>query len=146
MQGAVKEVMRFMEENERLRKRVVAWLLPEQIENIETVVSNENMKNYSEFISKAVDFYYGYLGTKDSTSFLADNLQTVLKGTVQTMENRMANSLFRLTVEMSMMMNVIANGLELEESYLEKMRTKCVREIKKSRGKVAFEVISDIDG
>lgn len=132
-----------MEENERLRKRVVAWLLPEQIEKIEEVVTKENMKNYSEFVSKAVDFYYGYLGTKDSTSFLAENLQTVLNGTVQTMENRMANSLFRLTVEMSIMMNVLASGLDIENEYIDKLRGKCIREIKKSKGRIKFETMEE---
>ena len=122
-----------------LKKRTAIWLYPETFNKIDEVIDNDNFKNRSEFIEKAVDFYIGYLKSKDSTSFLAENLQTVLKGTMQTTENRMANNLFRLTIEMSMMMYILAEGLEVSEESLRVLRARCIKQIKSTKGKIQFE-------
>ncbi len=124
-----------------LKKRTAIWLYPETFNKIDEVIELDNFKNRSEFIEKAIDFYYGYLNSKDSTSFLAENLQTVLKGTMQTTENRMANNLFRLTVEMSMMMYILAEGLEVSEESLKVLRARCIKQIKSTKGKINFENI-----
>ena len=121
------------------KQRVVVWLHPEMIEKIELVMQCDNMKNHTAFVAKAVDFYIGYLCTEESTAFLSDTLVGTVKGTIQNTENRIANNLFRLSVEMSMMMNILASGLELNDEQLHHLRSRCVREIKKSKGKVAFE-------
>lgn len=130
-----------MTNKNNLKERVVAWLDPKQIETMEMIIANENMKNHSEFVAQAVDFYVGYLNSKDSTSFLAENLQAVLKGTMQTTENRMANNLFRMSVEMSMMMHILAKGLEVSEESLSVLRSRCIKEVKSSKGRVPFEEI-----
>ena len=59
-----------MNENKtELKQRVVAWLYPEMIQNMEVMIQAKNLKNHSEFISLAVDFYIGYLSCQNSTSF-----------------------------------------------------------------------------
>lgn len=121
------------------KKRTAIWLYPQTFDKIDEVIDVDNFKNRSEFIEKAVDFYIGYINSKDSTSYLAENLQTVLKGTMQTTENRMSNTLFRLTVEMSMMMYILAQGLEITEESLQILRARCIKEIKSTKGKIRFE-------
>ena len=54
-----------MNENKtELKQRVVAWLYPDMIQNMEAMIQAKNMKNHTEFISQAVDFYIGYLAVK----------------------------------------------------------------------------------
>ncbi|MDY0142652.1 MAG: hypothetical protein RBR97_12240, partial [Bacteroidales bacterium] len=48
-------------------------------------------------------------------------------------------NLFRLSVEMSMMMNILAAGLEINEEELHSLRGRCVQQVKKTRGKVSME-------
>ena len=50
------------------KERVNAWLPPSMIKNIETLCEPNNIKNKSEFIYHAVDFYIGYLASQDSTA------------------------------------------------------------------------------
>lgn len=126
-------------ENNDLKKRTAIWLYPQTFEKMDNVINDDNFKSRSEFIEKAIDFYIGYLNTKDSTYFLSENLVTALKSTVKNTENRMANNLFRLTVEMSVMMNILAEGLEVDREPLSILRENCIKEIKSTNGRVAFE-------
>lgn len=82
---------------------------------METLCEPNNIKNKSEFIYHAVDFYIGYLASQDSTTYLSKILLNAIDGTLKMTENR-GNLLifFCLSVEMSMMMNILAAGLEIE--------------------------------
>ncbi len=62
-----------------------------------------------------------------------------MRGTIQCSENRIARLLFKLTVEVSMMMNVLAAGLEIDASQLDALRWRCVQEVKKTNGTITFK-------
>jgi len=125
--------------NNDLKQRVTAWLYPEMIANMESLMAANDMKNHTEFISKAVDFYIGYLGSKSSTTFLSQTLLGSIQGTLQNTENRVANNLFRLSVEISMMMHLLATTLEITDEELYRLRGRCVAEVKKTRGKIRLD-------
>ena len=71
--------------------------------------------------------------------FLPSALVAALRSTVQGSENRIARLLFKLTVEISMMMNVLAMGLEIDASQLDALRWQCVQEVKKTNGAITFK-------
>ena len=48
------------------------------------------------------------------------------------MEDRTAKLIFKLAVEMSMMMNILAANLEIDEEVLKQLRGKCIKEIASS--------------
>ena len=58
---------------------------------------------------------------------------------MQDSENRTARLLFKLAVEVSIMMNVLASELDISESDIEKLRNRCVREVKKTNGSISFQ-------
>ncbi len=49
---------------------------------------------------------------------------------------RIARLLFKLTVEISMMMHVLAAGLEIDSSQLDALRGRCVQEVKRTNGTI----------
>ena len=130
-----------MNENKtELKQRVVAWLYPDMIQNMEAMIQAKNMKNHTEFISQAVDFYIGYLARQNSTSFFYRRIYSEpFKVLLQNTENRVANNLFRLSVEISMMMHLLAATLEVTDSELQSLRGRCVAEVKKTRGKIKLD-------
>lgn len=129
-----------MQENRNeAKERVVAWLYPEMIANMETLMQANNMKNHTEFVSQAVDFYIGYLNSQTATAFLSKNLLDAIKGTLQITENRMASNLFRLSVEISMMMHLLATTLNITDEELRRLRGRCVAEVKKTRGRIRLD-------
>ena len=121
------------------KKRTAVWLYPETIEKMDSLLEGDNCKSRSEFIDKALNFYMGYLVSEDTTGYLSKILISAMQGIMKETENRNANNLFRLSVEMSMMMNILAAGLEISDEELRSLRGRCVQQVKKTRGKVSME-------
>lgn len=125
--------------NNENKERIVAWLYPEMIENMNNLINNYDMKNHTEFVEKAVDFYIGYLNSQKATTYLSKILLESISGTLKETENRQSSNLFRLSVEMSMMMNILAAGLEISDDDLYKLRGRCVQEVKRNKGRINME-------
>lgn len=121
------------------KKRTAVWLYPETIEKMDGLLEMDNCKSRSEFIDKALNFYMGYLVSEDTTGYLSKILISAMQGILKETENRNANNLFRLSVEMSMMMNILAAGLEISDEELRSLRGRCVQQVKKTRGKISIE-------
>ena len=131
--------MKLAEIKNNVKKRTAVWLYPETIEKMDNLLERDNCKSRSEFIDKALNFYMGYLVSEDTTGYLSKILISAMQGTLKETENRNSSNLFRLSVEMSMMMNILAAGLEINEEELHSLRGRCVQQVKKTRGKVSME-------
>lgn len=131
--------MKLAEIKNNVKKRTAVWLYPETIDKMDSLLESDNCKSRSEFIDKALNFYMGYLVSEDTTGYLSKILISAMQGTLKETENRNSSNLFRLSVEMSMMMNILAAGLEINEEELHSLRGRCVQQVKKTRGKVSME-------
>lgn len=123
----------------KAKNRTAVWLYPETIERMDAFLESDNAKSRSEFIEKALQFYMGYLTSENATEYLSKVLLSAMQGLLREMENRNSGNLFRLSVEMSMMMNILAAGLEISEEDMRKLRGRCFNDVKKTRGKISME-------
>ena len=123
----------------KAKGRTAGWLQPETIEQMYSMLEGDNAKSRSEFIEKALQFYMGYLASENTTGYLSKVLVSAIQGTLRETENRNSSNLFRLSVEMAMMMNILAAGLEISDDDLRKLRGRCINEVKKTRGKISME-------
>ena len=112
---------------------------PDTDRKIKAAIPNSNCRSQNEFVEKALQFYCSYLSTQDTTTFLPPIFLDAMRGTLQCSESRIARLLFKLTVELSMMMNVLAAGLEIDSSQLDALRWRCVQEVKKTNGTITFK-------
>lgn len=112
---------------------------PETDQKVAAAMKLTNSQSKNEFVENALIFYCGYLSAKNSDDFLPPALVSAMRGTVQDSENRIARLLFKMTVELSMMMNVLAVGLEINADDLDRLRGQCVRDVKKSNGNITFK-------
>lgn len=112
---------------------------PENLKLVKAIYSLDNCKSQNEFIEKAIKFYAGYVTTNANTNFLSPQLLEALRCALRETENKNSNNIFRLSVEMSMMMNLLAAGFEIEDEQLVELRTKCVKDVKKTKGRVTLE-------
>ena len=87
----------------------------------------------------AIRFYSDHIISQEVTDFLAPALVSALRATIQGSENRISRLMFKLTVELSMMMHVLAAGLEIDNSQLDDLRWRCVQEVKKTNGGISFK-------
>lgn len=124
---------------EEIKERIPVWMYPSSLAVMDGALEKGGCKSRSEFLDQAALFYAGYLSGEDACDYLPPALVSALRGTLQDSENRTARLLFKLAVEVSIMMNVLASELEINESDLEKLRARCVREVKKTNGSVSFQ-------
>jgi hypothetical protein len=66
----------------------------------------------------------------------------VLSGIIKVSEDRLSKLLFKNTVELAMMMNVISATADIDMETLKKLRVKCINEVKRTNGKISFEEIN----
>lgn len=112
---------------------------PNTDRKIKAVMPHSNCRSQNEFVENALQFYCSYLTTQDTTKFLPPIFLDAMRGTLQCSEDRIARLLFKLTVEMSMMMNVLAIGLEIDADQMDRLRGQCVQAVKKSNGSISFK-------
>ncbi len=71
--------------------------------------------------------------------YLLQSLSSVVAGTVQDSENRLARVDFKIAVELPKLSQVIAYTHDVDAEALERLHAKCVEEVKRINGAVAFE-------
>lgn len=121
------------------KQRSAMWLYPETYQKMDRNIEVADCKNRSDFIEKAIDFYVGYLTSQNATTYLSKILLEAIAGTLKENENRQSANLFRLSVEMSMMMNILAAGLEISDEDMRKLRGRCIQEVKRNKGRINME-------
>ena len=131
-------------ETPEIKTRIPLWLYPSTLEAVDRAMGRDNCKSRSEFIENAIRFYAGYLSGEDAVQFLPAALVSALRATVELSEDRTARLLFKLTVEISMMMNVLAAGLEIDASQLDALRWQCVQAVKKTNGSITFKNVCPV--
>ena len=111
-------------------------IAPETQQLVKELCERDNCQSQNEFIEKAIRFYAGYVSGKEATAYLPPALVAAMRGTVQDSENRIARLLFKLAVEVNMMMNVLAAGMEISDEDLKTLRARSVREVKQTNGRI----------
>ena len=114
-------------------------IAPETQRLVKELCERDNCQSQNEFIEKAIRFYAGYVSGQEATAYLPPALVTAMRGTVQDSENRIARLLFKLAVEVNMMMNVLAAGMEISDEDLKTLRARSIREVKQTNGRISFK-------
>ncbi len=123
------------EEKVRFQMRIT----PDTDRKIKAAMPLANCRSQNEFVEKALQFYCDYLTASDCTTILPPIYLSALRGTVQDTENRICRLLFKQSVEMDMMMNVLAAGMEIPEEQLRQLRGRCVQNVKKTNGSITLD-------
>ena len=120
------------------KMRIPVWIRPSVNADIVELFAGNNCRSPSEFIEKAVVFYCGYLRT-GGNEYLPRTLLTSIRGMLDTREDRLASLLFKLAVELAMLMHITAAANEVEPDTLTRLRGRCAQEVKALRGRISFD-------
>ena len=121
--------------------RIPVWITPKTLEQIDKIFLNENFKSRSEFIEKASEFYIGYISSKENLEYLSSVLVSTIDGRVSLTEDRLCKLIFKMSVEISMLMNLYAVELDVDDDMLDRLRGKCIKDIKKTNGNINLKSI-----
>ena len=112
---------------------------PDTDSKIKKAMEVDNCQSQNEFVEKALRFYCGYVSASNSLEVLPPLLASAIRGSIQDTENRIARLLFKMAVELDMVMNVVAGGFKVGDDKLEQLRARCVQEVKRTSGTITFE-------
>ena len=113
------------------KSRFGLWIKDETLQKIEPLYKEDGCRTKSE--------YFEYLSAEGYIRYLPESVNSIIKGTLDGFEGRMASLLFKLSVETAMMMHVTAANNEIDEETLSALRGMCVEEVKRLYGRISFE-------
>lgn len=124
--------------NPKGKKKFVLWAYPSTLQLVENNYKKDNSKSRSEFIERAILFYVGRVNADSDTSYLPTALLSNMKNIVGEYESKQSRMLFKIAVEMAMIMNILAAGNGIDKYTLSALRDNCVKEVKRLNGNFTF--------
>lgn len=121
------------------KEKFALWITPEAKKEVEAHYKQDNCKSQSEYIEKAVWFYSGYLDTKHAEAYLPRVLSDVLEGKLGAFGKRVGHLLFKQAVDQDIMANLVAYLSNVDLDKLQKLRVRCVKNVKETNGEINFE-------
>ena len=123
------------------KTRHTVWL-PENIwDKVESHYQADNCSTKNEYIEKAIRFYTGYLNAQRANDDLPRLLSQMLEAKLDGLGDRIGRLLFKLTVEESMLMHIIASDTDVDAPTLDRLRGRCVQDVKRTNGGLSFKEI-----
>ena len=130
--------------SEQRIQRTVVWLDAALLARVDGWWEADNCKNRSEFISKALRFYMGYLSTEDTSAYLSRALVDTLRGMLADNGNRLRSLLFKLCVEINMMGHTVAAHFRADPINRRELRAYAVDEVLRTNGQISFDDALDL--
>lgn len=127
------------EKTKESKRKFALWVKESTLDLTKKHYKADNCSSQSEFIEKAIVFYTGYLSAEDNKSYLPNVIVSTMKGIVAESEHKQGRTLFKLAVEMAIMMNLIAANNDIDKVTLERLRGECVAEVKRLNGNFTFD-------
>ena len=100
--------------------------------------------NPSEFVRDAIDFYVEWTGRESSEKFLTPALESVVRGIVKDSEDRTCRLLFKMAVDLNLIMRIICTDYDYSESDLKNLRRESVRIVSDTNGTIHLGENTDL--
>ena len=121
------------------RHRHTVWMDDTVWDQVESHYQKDNCSTKNEYIEKAIQFYSGYLDTKHAEEYLPRILSDVLEGKLDAFGKRMGRLLFKQAVDQDLMANLLASDINADLDTLQKLRVRCVKNVKETNGEIDFQ-------
>lgn len=124
------------------KEKFALYLTPEMKARLERRYTEDGSRSLTGFIENAINFYLDYLSVNNAGMFLPSSVQSYLDGRLDQFEDRMASLLYKQSVELDMVMSILADCVNLDEEYLRRKRAESVANVKKFNGRLRLEQVA----
>ena len=124
------------------KEKFALYLTPDMKTRLERRYAEDGSRSLTGFIENAINFYLDYLSANNAGMFLPFSVQSYLDGRLDQFEDRMASLLYKQSVELDMVMSVLADCVNLDEKYLRRKRAESVVNVKKLNGRLRLEQLA----
>lgn len=121
------------------KDRLALRMKPDTKRKIDQWYKTAGCRSKNQFVERAVNFYVDHLAVQDDGGTLPRAILSSLDGRLGMFEDRMASLIYKHTVELDMMMGILADSYELSEEDMRRRRAESVRNVKNTNGRIPFE-------
>ena len=123
------------------KNRHTVWLTDEAWNMVGGEYKADGCSTQNEYIEKAIRFYTGYRKTDRNERYLTGAISGALETRLGALGDRIGKLLFKMAVEESMMMRLLAMDESLTFSELEPLRKWAIQTVKKTDSGLNFDDI-----
>ena len=120
------------------KDRLALRMRPDTKQKIEQWYMAAGCHSRNQFVERAVNFYADHLAAQSNDS-LPGAITSALDGRLGMFEDRMSSLLYKHSVELDMVMGILADNYELTEEEMRRRRADSVRNVRGTNGRLSFE-------
>ncbi len=119
------------------KEQIAFRVTPQMKREIDLIMDADGSRTRNEFLEHAVRFYIDHLLTGSMTT-LPVSVTSAIDGRLGMLEDRLSALQFNNSVELDMLVQIIAGEYDLDPGYLRKLRSDSVRNVKQTSGRVSL--------
>ena len=120
------------------RDRLALRMGPDTKRKIDQWYEAAGCHSRNQFVEQAVNFYADHLAAQDNGA-LPRAVASALDGRLGMFEDRLSSLLYKHSVELDMVMGILADSYEFTEEDMRRRRADSVRNVKQTNGRLSFE-------
>ena len=120
------------------RDRLPLRMGPDTKRKIDQWYKAAGCRSQNQFVEQAVNFYADHLAAQDNDT-LPRAVSSALDGRLGMFEDRLSALLYKHSVELDMVMGILADSYELTEEDISRRRSDSVSNVKQTNGRLSFE-------
>lgn len=104
-------------------------------------LKSANCRYRNEYIDKAILNYSGQIAEQENNQYLYTKAASLLRSIIEESDHRTEKIVFKLAVEIAMMMHLIARSQNVSQEDMDWLRAKSIEDIKGTNGTLKFDDI-----
>lgn len=125
-------------------KKITISFTQDQLDKLGEIVAKEQGYSRSSLVREAVDYYLGYLASRESVSYLSPIINQNIKLVLGRFEENLSEMLFKLAVEVSKSNILSAYDTELSDAALNYLNGVCEQLVAEHNGVLDLEKSKDL--
>ncbi len=119
------------------KEQIAFRVTPQMKREIDLIMDSDGSRTRNEFLEHAVQFYIDHLLARDMTT-LPVSVTSAIDGRLGMLEDRLSALQFNNSVELDMLVQIIAHAYKFNDTALRKLRSDSVKNVKQTSGRVSL--------
>ena len=119
------------------KEQIAFRVTPQMKREIDLIMDSDGSRTRNEFLEHAVKFYIDHLLARDMTT-LPVSVTGAIDGRLGMLEDRLSALQFNNSVELDMLVQIIARAYKFNDTALRKLRSESVKNVKQTSGRVSL--------
>ena len=119
------------------KEQIAFRVTPQMKREIDLIMDSDGSRTRNEFLEHAVQFYIDHLLARSMTT-LPVSVTSAIDGRLGVLEDRLSALQFNNSVELDMLVQIIARAYKFNDTALRKLRSDSVKNVKQTSGRVSL--------